>query len=74
MEKFGGERLAAETERLFEHIEKEESKQKKAKASKNSGDSKASSSPSWPATTEEKCREAREELQWQPIRDIAFRM
>ena len=48
-----------ETERLFEHLEEEESKQKKAKTSESCGDSKAGASSSGPATSEEEVPRSR---------------
>ena len=49
MEKVDDERLVRETERLFEHLEEEDSKDKKAKVSESSGDGKAVASSSGPA-------------------------
>ena len=53
LEKVGDERIARETERLFEHLEEEENKKKRAKVGEESGESKPSTSSSGPATARE---------------------
>ena len=53
MEKVGDERLARETERLFEYLEEEENKKKRTKVSEESGESKPSASSSGPAAAQE---------------------
>ncbi len=59
LEKVGGERLARETERLFEHLEEEESIKEIARASESSKDGKPSASSSGPATAEKEVPRSR---------------
>ena len=53
LEKVGDERLARETERLFEYLEDEENKNKQARTGEDNGDSKPSASSSGPEVAKE---------------------